>query len=194
MNFTNDNIKELVQSIIPFIGKIAKKQTSDCLKVQKAIIVSSTPNNHCIVRLPNAEDDSGDFDVLNKYRFDVKAGDYVDLYYYDTLTNAYIGSIDNQVISQDLTVHVTSVNGRYGDVVISNDDIGAISFGNTFDLIWTNDNPGVSVPSGKTIEFPEGKYRMFLLYFASRYSDNIISSIMFLPIVNMSFICEASDG
>ena len=93
MNFTNDNIKELVESFIPFLQRIIKKETSDCVRINVAKIISSSGNNKYVVRFSGSPDDgSNDIAVENKYGIAVSVGDFVNVQYWNNSADAYIVS------------------------------------------------------------------------------------------------------
>lgn len=124
MTFSNNNIKSFVETLIPFIQRIAKTATNDCLKVQKALVVSKNDDGFYTVRIPGSVDSSNDFEVVNKYSLDVKVGKYVDLYYSGELINAYIGNIHNGTALSGSVVN--SINGKTGIVTLQSSDVGAI--------------------------------------------------------------------
>lgn len=93
MNFSNDNIKELVESFIPFIRRLIRKETSDCVRINVAQIISIESDGKCKVRFSGSPDDgSKDIDIQNKYGIGVSVGDYVNVQYWNNSTDSYIAS------------------------------------------------------------------------------------------------------
>lgn len=186
MTFSNDNIKSLVESIIPFIRRITRLELNDCVKSVDALIVASKNNGIYTVRLSTAIDDSGDFDVINKYGLDVEVGKYVQLYYTGDVINSYIGNINYQSIKSP---PVTSVNNKIGDVILTSEDIGAIknpsdkSYGQLLQYngeqwqshsaivqLWQNENPAQSFDA-KTININDlDQYSMLRVQFCASTS------------------------
>lgn len=187
MTFSNNNIKSLVETLIPFIQRIARTQTNGCLKVQKALVVSKNDDGFYTVRIPGSVDSSNDFEVVNKYSLDVKVGKYVDLYYSGELINAYIGNIHNGTALSGSVVN--SINGKTGNVTLQSSDVGAIQdpqektngqllqyngeqwqSHSVIVQLWQNENPTQSFDA-KTININDlDKYSMLRVQFCASTS------------------------
>lgn len=99
MTFTSQDVKDLVESLIPLIRKIANEETKSCIKPMLAQVISADTSPPTVRILSGADDGSDDITAENKYGFSLYAGQYVWLFYWDNLTNAFIGFPNDEVVT-----------------------------------------------------------------------------------------------
>jgi len=98
MKWTMEDFNRFFQCIKPRVLRWIRRETQNTLQTVPATIITSDATSPTVRLFTGETDGSEDFAVSNPYSFALTAGQVVRLFYWETLTNAFVG-LPNEVVS-----------------------------------------------------------------------------------------------